>query len=119
MRSFPLVVACTLMLMPSLTWGAEPPSSAASTDCVEAEVGGERASTLGCLNQRLSQMTEQAHASAALPAAPIGAGSPSTALGLANQAAAQEQMGDAFGKSATPQRPQLFYASPLLQMGHH
>lgn len=97
---------------------AETPAPAASTDCVEAEVGHERAFTLGCLNQRLSQIAEQAH-NASQPDAPIGAGSPSTTLGLANHAAAQEMMGNAFGKSATPQRPDLLYGSPLLQTGRH
>jgi hypothetical protein len=37
--------------------------------------------------------------------APIDAHSSSTAAGTANQAAAEQMMGDAFGKSAKPQRP--------------
>jgi hypothetical protein len=92
--------------------------AAGSSDCVEVDVGNEHVSSLGCLNQRLQRLVEHAH-DAAPPTPPIDAQSPSNVVGTANHAAAQEKMGDAFGKSATPQRPQTFYASPLLQIEHH
>jgi hypothetical protein len=95
------------------SWAADP-----SRDCVEADVGSDHASSLGCLNQRFKHMADQAHA-APTPAAPLGAGSPPNAIGLANDAAAAEQMGSAFGKSNIPQRPHLNFSNPLLQSGSH
>src|SRR5579859_2844158 len=98
MRSLPPLLVPALALISisaaATAGAAEAPAATRSADCVEAEVGHERAFSLGCLNQRLSQLVEQAH-NAAQPSAPIGAGSPSTALGLANDAAAREMMGNA------------------------
>jgi hypothetical protein len=109
----------TVALTPFLTRAADVPAPTASTDCVEARVGNERAFSLGCLNQRLSQMVEQAHGAAQASVPPIGPGSSPATLGLATPAAAQEMMGNALGKSAIPQRPNLSFGSPLLQTSRH
>jgi hypothetical protein len=128
MKSWSTVFACAAVLVASLLapplWLAPAAAQtighsggdAASTDCVEADVGGEHASTLGCLNRRLQRLVEQAHIAGA-PKAPIDASSPSNVVGTANQAVAEEKMGDAFGKSATPQRPVMGFGNPLLQTG--
>jgi hypothetical protein len=57
---------------------------------------------------------------APVPSAPVVARSSSTATGAANQAAAQQMMGNAFGKSPRPQRPapQVFVPS-LPRAGAH
>jgi hypothetical protein len=106
-----------------LALSAAPPASAADSvgapapqGCVEAQVGKETASSLGCLNEQLKAMADQAQTNAQnQPTAPIDATSGSTAVGTANDAAAREHMGNAFGKSAIPQRPTLYSVSPLLQ----
>ncbi len=113
-------VAIILSLIAAVPFASagEAPASGGSQDCVEAEIGNDRASSLGCLNQNLERLVERTR-EAPSPAAPIDARSPSNVVGVANDAAAREKMGDAFGKSATPQRPQTIFTSPLLQMEHH
>jgi hypothetical protein len=82
-------------------------AQANSTDtggpCVDVQVGSERLTDLDCINRQLRLHVEREHAAPALP--PIDAHSSSTAVGTANQAAAQQMMGSAFGKSGQPQRP--------------
>jgi hypothetical protein len=75
-----------------------------SGPCVDVQIGSERVSDIDCINRQFRLGVEQAHAQPTL-AAPIDANSPSTAVGTANQAAAEQKMGGAFGKSAQPQRP--------------
>jgi len=94
--------------------GGEVAANSPPQDCVEADIGNDHAASLGCLNQRFAHSVELAH-QAQQGAAPIDAQSPSNVVGTANTAAAQEMMGNAFGKSAIPQRPQLFSIIPLLQ----
>jgi len=73
--------------------------------CVDVQVGNERVPDYDCINRQFRLQTDHAHALAPPPAAPIDTHSSSTAVGTANQAAAQQMMGSAFGKSAQPQRP--------------
>ena len=85
------------------------------TPCVDVQVGNEHVPDLDCINRQFRLRAERAH-DAPVQLAPIGAGSPSTAVGTANQAAAEEKMGSAFGKSAQPQRPQQpTFVSPLVK----
>jgi hypothetical protein len=72
--------------------------------CVEVQIGNDRALDFDCLNRQLRLQADRQKMTPP-PTAPIGAGSSSTATGAANQAAAQQMMGDAFGKSPHPQRP--------------
>ncbi len=81
--------------------------------CVDVQVGSEYVSDIDCINRQLKLSVEQAHGLPTL-GAPIGASSPSTAVGTANQAAAEQMMGNAFGKSAQPQRPHPPSFSPTL-----
>jgi len=80
-------------------------SSPTGGPCVDVQVGNERVPDYDCINRQFRLQTEHAHALVPLPAAPIDTHSSSTAVGAANQAAAQQMMGSAFGKSAQPQRP--------------
>ena len=72
--------------------------------CVDVQVGNERVADFDCINRQLRLHVEREHAVPAL-SPPIDARSSSTAVGTANQAAAEQMMGNAFGKSGQPQRP--------------
>ena len=87
--------------------------------CVDVQIGNERVLDFDCINRQFRLKSDRLHMAPA-PAAPIDARSSSTATGTANQAAAEQMMGDAFGKSATPQRPppQTFVPS-LPRTGAH
>ena len=85
---------------------ADPPAGSNPTGgpCVDVQVGNERVPDYDCINRQFRLQAEHAHALAP-PVAPVDTHSSSTAVGTANQAAAQQMMGSAFGKSAQPQRP--------------
>ena len=80
--------------------------------CVDVQVGNEHTPDLDCINQNLRKLSA-GRQSGTQPVAPIAAGSSSVELGTANQAAAQQMMGNAFGKSAEAQRPHPTYINPL------
>jgi len=105
--------ALTVALLLSVQAGH---AQGASVDapCVDVQVGTQHEPDLDCINRQFQLRAQHAH-DAPVELAPIGAGSPSTAVGTANQAAAEEKMGSAFGKSAQPQRPQSpVFVSPLI-----
>ena len=84
---------------------ADPPAQSGSAGpCVDVQIGNDRVLDFDCLNRQFRVQADHQHMGST-PVAPIGAGSSSTATGTANQAAAQQMMGDAFGKSTKPQRP--------------
>jgi hypothetical protein len=92
---------------------AETPQSNAGP-CVDVQVGNEHVSDLDCINQKLRKLSVQSQSQSGTQLdAPIGAGSSTTQAGTANQAAAQQMMGNAFGKSAQPQRPHPTFITPL------
>jgi hypothetical protein len=72
--------------------------------CVDVQVGNEKLTDLDCINRQLRLHVEREHGTPAL-SPPIDARSSSTAVGTGNQAAAEQMMGSAFGKSGQPQRP--------------
>ena len=82
--------------------------------CVDVEIGGDRSAYFKCLNEQSQKKVEHEHGTPQ-PTAPIDAQSPSNQVGTANDAAAREKMGNAFGKSATPQRPpKPVFNNPLI-----
>lgn len=93
---------------------AESAAPAAPHDgpCVDVQVGNERVPDFDCINRQFKALAEHAH-TAAVPTAPVDAHSSGPATGAANQAAAQQMMGNAFGKSAQPQRPHPVYVPTL------
>jgi hypothetical protein len=98
---------------------AQTPASDADGPCVDVQVGNEHVADLDCLNRKLRLGVEREHAVPTV-SAPIDARSSSTAVGTANQAAAQQTMGSAFGKSAQPQRPNApVFVPPLAKPGAH
>ena len=81
--------------------------------CVEVQIGQDRASQMNCLNQAMQRAVEREH-NTPMPEAPITAQSASNKVGVYNDAAARQMMGNAFGISAQPQRPKVSFTSPLL-----
>lgn len=58
--------------------------------CVEVEIGGDKAPSLGCLNQRLKRQVDNIQPSANTP--PFDAKSQDVRIGIVNAAAAKQQM---------------------------
>ncbi|OEZ68167.1 hypothetical protein JAB5_32940 [Janthinobacterium sp. HH103] len=84
--------------------------------CVEVEANGQRAPSISCLNEKLLPNSNTMNRPPpALSGAEAIMQRPSNQLGLYNRAALEHRMGNAFGKSVTPQRPPApAPASPLL-----
>lgn len=73
--------------------------------CVEVEVHGQRAQSMSCLSEKLLPNSNTMNRQP--PPVRRGGGRttrPSNQLGLYNRAALEHRMGNAFGKSVTPQR---------------
>ena len=112
------LAALTLCAGARLAAAADPPAGGGNAGpCVDVQIGSDRVLDFDCLNRQFRLQADHQHM--ATPTAPIGAGSSSTATGAANQAAAQQMMGDAFGKSAKPQRPPPQAFVPALRTGAH
>jgi hypothetical protein len=116
--SLGIIPLTALALCAGLRVAAAEPAANADGPCVDVQVGNERVPDFDCINRKLRLQVEREHAVPA-PTAPIDAHSSSTAVGTANQAAAQQMMGSAFGKSAQPQRPAPVFVPSLPQTGAH
>lgn len=73
--------------------------------CIDVEVNGQRVPSYECMGARLAPAADR-------PAPPTGqlasertATRPSNEIGLFNQAATHQRMGNTFGSSVHPQRP--------------
>lgn len=80
--------------------------------CVDVKIGQEQ--YYSCLNQQLATLVPNHRTTAA--DAPLGINSPITALGGFDQAAVHERLGNAFGHSIVPQRPNPGFAPGALGM---
>ncbi|MGK5035235.1 hypothetical protein [Janthinobacterium sp. LB3P118] len=91
-------------------------AAAPERGCVEVEVNGKRAQSISCLNEKLLPSSNTVNRPPpTLSGAEATVQRPSNQLGLYNRAALEHRMGNAFGKSVTPQRPAPPPpASPLL-----
>lgn len=91
-------------------------TAAAADGCVEVDVAGHKEQSLACLSEKLLPPARAKKGPAAAPsAAEAIAQRPSNQIGLYNRAATEHRMGNAFGKSVTPQRPPpATPASPLI-----
>lgn len=74
-----------------------------STNCVDVEIGGERAADFDCLNRRLKESADRVQAIRNQP--PLDAASPAERTGGFNETAVQQQFGPSFGRSVVPFRP--------------
>ncbi|GAB7524650.1 hypothetical protein [Paraburkholderia sp. 2C] len=115
--SIPVAGAVSMGAMVGAAWAQNAPADAgtdaASTQaaapnngkrvCVNAEVNGVQALSYDCLSQQLAP-TPSAAASG-ISAAEALAKSPSNQVGTFNYSAESIRFGNAWGKSATPQRP--------------
>ena len=100
----------------------QPPKDSAPSNqpspCVDVQIGGDRSAYLDCLNDQMKRNAEHEQ-HRPQPTAPIDAQSPSNQVGTANDAAARERMGNAFGKSAVPQRPpKPNFVNPVIPGSH-
>ena len=90
-------------------------AAAPEKGCVEVEVNGQRAPSMSCLSEKLLPNSNAVNRPPTLSGAEAVMQRPSNQLGLYNRAALEHRMGNAFGKSVTPQRPPApAPASPLL-----
>jgi hypothetical protein len=77
-----------------------------AASCMEVEVNGERAPSFPCLTQKLSGKTKGAHPPTSALTSEAIAQRPSNQLGLFNREATSQRMGNTFGTSVFPQRPE-------------
>lgn len=86
--------------------------------CVEVEVNGLRSLAYDCLSQQLAAASGKAGLALHAPGEAIERQSPNR-LGLFNRSATAQRMGNAFGHSVRPQRPEhLGAATPLPMLRH-
>src|SRR5882672_3120744 len=76
--------------------------------CVDVQIGEDRTPYLNCLNQAFERDVAREHATPK-PEAPIDARSSATQTGTANETAARQRMGNAFGVSPAPQKPERVF----------
>lgn len=92
-------------------WAEEESDNGTGSACVDVQIGADR--SYACLNDALARFSEQQHR---VPR-PQGLThtSPAPAVGAYNQAATREHLGNAFGRSAYPQRPPVpNWVNPLV-----
>lgn len=90
-----------IMLGPWL--GTLPAVAQTGQTCVQAVIPGQQPLPFNCFNQELQQQVQGTGKTA--PAVPLGATSPSTAVGTYNEQSLKQQYGQNYGKSVTPYRP--------------
>ena len=75
--------------------------------CVIVDIAGHRAGHLDCASQRLEEAARsaQAQARSAIDTPVLSATSSDVRTGVANQTATRQRMGNTFGSSVHPQRP--------------
>ncbi|SHI25357.1 hypothetical protein [Pollutimonas bauzanensis] len=118
MRTSTLITLAAAVLLSAPALAAEPGASAKPAAspgaCVDVEVGGYRALSYDCLSRQMAPTENRAPGNPALASEDIAKQAPNR-LGLFNQSATSNRMGNQFGKSAFPQRPPAAQgASPLL-----
>jgi hypothetical protein len=80
--------------------------------CVDVEIGGERTSSLSCLNSTLQQQAERARPTATIP--PVDSGATAVKVGGFSATALANQFGSrGYETSVIPPRPPRIYVSPI------
>ncbi len=112
----PLLLTCATLPAQANEHTVVVKAAAPQKGCVEVEVNGKRAPSMSCLSEKLLPNSNTVNRPPpALSGAEATVQRPSNQLGLYNRAALEHRMGNAFGKSVTPQRPPApAPASPLL-----
>ena len=111
-----LLLACAALAAQADEHTVVVTAAAPEKGCVEVEVNGKRAQSMSCLSEKLLPNSNTVNRPPpTLSGAEATVQRPSNQLGLYNRAALEHRMGNAFGKSVTPQRPPApAPASPLL-----
>jgi hypothetical protein len=111
-----LLVVATLQ--PAFAGNAKtkPVDNSGSDVCVGVSIDGSALDNFSCLNAHLRQSAIAAkdRADQSLSLEGGAANAPPSALNVFNETATHERLGDAFGHSAIPQRPQKTYSNPLI-----
>lgn len=108
------LLSAFLLQAPALATEPQAPTAALPSACVDVEVGGYRALSYDCLSQQMAPSKDHTPGNPALASEDI-AKQAANRLGLFNQSATSNRMGNQFGKSAFPQRPPAVpNTSPLL-----
>src|SRR5215467_5979576 len=100
----------SLLAYPAL---AATPAANPAQPCVDVQIGNDRTPYFNCLNDVLQRQVEREH-NAPQITAPLDAKSPSNEVGIFNETAARQRMGNAFGVSPVPQRPPQVFVSPIV-----
>jgi hypothetical protein len=110
-----LVLVGLLGLSRSVT-AADTTPTKASNLCVDVRIQGDNTRYLDCLNAEFNrEVAKQADREALLQTAIANSQPHSpTQMGLFNQTATHERLGDAFGHSVIPQRPVVTYINPMI-----
>jgi hypothetical protein len=96
----PLVcVAAPALAQPA----AGQPKPAPATNCTDVQVGS--AQSYDCINAQLGAVAAGTQRYSSDLNAPVSANSPSNTVGVFNQSATANRLGQNFGKSVTPYRP--------------
>ena len=96
---------------PILLESKKDPAALLNQNCVDVEIGGDKAPSLGCLNQRLKQQVDTVQPSLNSP--PLDGKSPDARIGIVNEAATRQQFGSSFGRTVVPPRPPTPTIPPL------
>ena len=108
-----MIVSAALLSAAQVSLATEPATANPTQTCVDVQIGNDRSAYLNCLNEVMARSVEHERATPQ-PAAPLDVHSPSNQVGTFNDAAARQRMGNAFGVSPVPQRPNRVFVSPLV-----
>lgn len=105
MRLHALASTLALLAASHAAWAAPPAATQEPPACIDVEVNGERVPSYECMSARLAPTADRTVPPAAQLASERTATRPSNEIGLFNQAATHQRMGNTFGSSVHPQRP--------------
>ena len=106
------MTAMAAIALAAVAPAASPQPTDAATNCVDVQIGEDRTAYLNCLNSVFERSVKKERGVPAIEA-PSDARSPANRIGIFTESAARQRMGDAFGVSSTPQRPERVFVSPL------
>jgi hypothetical protein len=119
MRMTWIIIAGTVFLASTgSSLAAERATASSPPTCVDVQIGNDRSAYLNCLNDAMTRSVEHEHGTPQ-PTVPVDVHSPSNQVGTFNEAAARQRMGNAFGVSPVPQRPNRVFVNPLVPPPSH
>src|SRR5262245_33438746 len=88
-----------------------------SRACIDVQIGNDRTAYLECLNGVFERRVLREHQAPQIEAPVDATKSSPTQLGIFNETAARQRMGNAFGVSSVPQRPKPVFSNPIPPLG--